>query len=101
VADYTGDGKADILWRHGTQGHVWVWPMNGTILVSQTFIGTVDPIYVIKGTGDHNGDGKADILWHHSTIGDVWIWIMNGGSITSQTLIGKVPDVGYQIVKPR
>jgi hypothetical protein len=101
VADYTGDGKADILWRHTAQGYVWIWPMNGASIVSQTFVAGVDPIYAIVGTGDYNGDGKADILWHHSTIGDVWVWLMNGSTVLSQTLIDNVPDVGYRVVKVR
>jgi len=44
VADYTGDGQADILWRHATQGHVWMWLMNGAIRSSETFILTVSDL---------------------------------------------------------
>ena len=35
VADYTGDGKADILWHHATRGEVWMWVMDGTMRVSE------------------------------------------------------------------
>jgi hypothetical protein len=33
VGDLTGDGKADILWRHNGNGGVHVWEMNGTTAV--------------------------------------------------------------------
>ena len=33
VADFNGDGKSDILWRH-TSGAVAEWNMDGTTLVS-------------------------------------------------------------------
>ena len=99
VADHTGDGKADVLWRHTTQGHIWIWPMNGASFVSQTFVETVDPLYAVAGTGDYNGDGNADILWYRGDTGDVWMWLMNGTVKTSQTFIARVPDLGYLIIK--
>ncbi len=95
--DFDADGKADILWRHGTNGQVWVWPMNGTAIKSQTYLGSVDVGYQIVGTGDFDADGKADILWRHSANGQVWMWPMNGTTIRSQTYIATV-DVGYKIV---
>ena len=30
VADYSGDGKVDILWRHVGNGSCALWVMNGT-----------------------------------------------------------------------
>jgi hypothetical protein len=41
TGDYDGDGKGDILWRHATQGDVWVWLMNGTTKLSETWVATV------------------------------------------------------------
>jgi len=100
VADFTGDGKADILWHHATRGEVWLWTMNGTTLVGQAYVGMVpDTGYRILGNGDYNGDGKADILWHHATRGEVWVWLMNGAVTLSQNYVATVPDTGYQIVK--
>jgi hypothetical protein len=32
---------ADILWHHATLGEVWVWLMDGTTKVSETWVGTV------------------------------------------------------------
>jgi hypothetical protein len=101
VADYTGDGKADLLWWHATRGEVWVWPMNGAARLDQVWVGAVaDTTYRIVGTGDYDGDGKPDILWHHGTRGEIWLWKMNGSEfVTPAARIGAVPDVGYQPVK--
>ena len=41
VADFTGDGKADILWHHATAGEVWVWRMDGATRLSETWVATV------------------------------------------------------------
>ena len=99
---HDGDGKADILWHHATSGEVWLWPMNGTALVSQSYVGLVpDTGYRIVGTGDYDGNGKADILWHHLTRGEVWVWLMDGAVKISETHVATVPDTGYQIVKAR
>jgi hypothetical protein len=69
AGDFSGDGRGDVLWRHATRGEVWLWPMNGTTVLSETNVATVDPAYDIVGTGDYNGDGKSDILWRQLTNG--------------------------------
>ena len=51
AGDFSGDGKGDVLWRHATRGEVWLWPMNGTTVLSETNVATVDPAYDIVGTG--------------------------------------------------
>jgi hypothetical protein len=100
VADHTGDGKADILWWHTTRGEVWLWQMNATTLVSQSYVGVVpDTGYRIVGNGDYDGDGRADILWRHATCGEIWVWLMNGPTPLAQTYVAIVADAGYQIVK--
>jgi hypothetical protein len=99
VADFDGNGKADILWWNSVQGDVWIWPMNGAVVVSQSYVGTVpDTNYRIVGAGDYDGDRKADILWRNVSVGDVWIWLMNGTTRLSEHYVGTVPDTGYQIV---
>ena len=79
VADFDGNGKADLLWWNSVQGDVWIWPMDGATRLSETYVGTVpDTNYRIQAAGDYNGDGKADILWRNIVQGDVWVWLMNG-----------------------
>ena len=102
VADFTGDGKADLLWHHATRGEVWMWTMDGTTRLADTWIATVpETEYQVVATGDYNGDTKADILWYHATRGEVWLWLMNGATKVSETWLATVPDVGYQVVKAK
>ena len=42
VADYSGDGRADILWRKWTTGESYVYVMNGTSIASEGYLRTVD-----------------------------------------------------------
>ena len=44
VADFTGEGKADLLWWNTGRGEVWVWLMDGTTKVSETWVATVAEI---------------------------------------------------------
>ena len=41
AGDYNGDTRADILWRNIVQGDVWVWLMDGTARLSETYVATV------------------------------------------------------------
>jgi alpha-tubulin suppressor-like RCC1 family protein len=98
TGDYNGDRKSDILWRHKTNGELWVWLMDGATVVSSTYVTTVAPGYAVVGSGDLNADGKADIVWRHKTGGDVWVWLMNGATPTAMTYVTTIGDLGYQIV---
>jgi len=80
-ADFDGDGKMDILWRHN-DGRASLWLMNGTGLSSGGQLMNAGTGWVAKQTGDFNGDGKADILWQH-TDGSIAVWLMNGSSLSS------------------
>ena len=71
LGDQTGDGRADLLWRHDTSGALFLWTMNGTTLTAQTYLGAVVPDYGIVGTADYTGDGKSDILWRHQATGEL------------------------------
>jgi hypothetical protein len=89
VADYSGDGKADILLRDSS-GDVSVWLMDG-FTATRSSIANIWTAWSVFGSGDFDGDGKADILWR-DTSGNLAIWLMNGAAVSSWNGIGNVSD---------
>ena len=64
LADFDGDGHADVLLRHA-DGHWRYFPMaGGRVLPSSGAANRVtpNPAWRTAGVGDFNGDGRADIL---------------------------------------
>jgi hypothetical protein len=90
IADFNGDGFADILWRDA-EGNVSVWQMNGAFLNFSVPIAKIWSGWTIVGIRDFNGDGRVDILWR-DTEGNVAIWLMNGTSVSSWSGMGNVSD---------
>src|SRR5438128_8016338 len=77
LGDLDGDGKTDLVWRHGQTGDVAVWLMNGPLVVEAPIVATGAPlVWQIAGVGDLDGDGDADIVWRHTATGDVALWLM-------------------------
>ena len=96
--DFTGDGKPDILWRHGGNGGVHVWEMNGTAPVRGINLPAVGDLgWQVGGVGDFTGDGKADILWRHGGNGGVHVWEMNGTAPVRGINMPAVGDLGWQV----
>jgi Calx-beta domain/CARDB/FG-GAP-like repeat len=102
--DFGKDYKSDILWRN-TDGRVVIWQMNGSEVISDTFIDSFAytggdrpaPLdWQIASTGDFNGDKKSDILWRNND-GRVVIWQMNGNEVLSDTLIDRPAPLDWQI----
>jgi hypothetical protein len=81
VADFNGDGKADILWRN-TNGAVVLWLMDGTNVTSSTLLLGAEPNWRVTHVADLDGDGKADLVWRN-TNGSVNAWLMNGNVVAS------------------
>jgi hypothetical protein len=97
ASDFGADHKSDVLWRHATQGDVWLWPMHGAARTAETYVRTVaDTNWEIRGVGDFTGDGKADIVWRHKTAGIVYLWPMDGSTPLAETYVATV-DPGYDI----
>jgi hypothetical protein len=88
IGDFSGDGKADVLWRN-TNGSLIDWTMNGSQIASVQAVtlggsaATPDSSWSVAGIGDFNGDGKADVLWRN-TNGTLIDWTMNGSQITNE-----------------
>ena len=82
AADFTGDGKNDLLWRNNLTGTVSIWHMNGTSIEEHPIIGTPSLSWKILGVGDFEGAGKSDILWANAHTGQFSIWFMNGMALT-------------------
>ena len=89
VADYNGDGKADILWRSQGSGATVIWQMNGSHSAGG---GLTDQFaaapWTVMGSGDFNGDGRADLLWRNDTTGQTAVWGMQGQHLASVGMTG-------------
>jgi autotransporter-associated beta strand protein len=108
VADFNGDGRADILWRIGAAqtgdlppggGQVAIWEMNGNQVafadytrLGSTVVGAPATDWHLLGADDYSGDRKADLLWRTDG-GALAIWQMDGTHVASAgfTQAGSTP----------
>jgi Insecticide toxin TcdB middle/N-terminal region/FG-GAP-like repeat/Salmonella virulence plasmid 65kDa B protein len=107
VADFNGDGIADVLWvpsdanglSSSGQPVLWLGKGDGTFTVSN-FGGTPLVGYVAL-IGDFNGDGKADVLWDKRSPNDSRsqgfrvIWLSDG--IAPDLLTGVTNGLGATV----
>jgi hypothetical protein len=104
LGDYDGNAKADVLWRNGSSGENYLYPMNGTtILGTEGYLRTVaDLSWQVKGTGDYDGDGKADVLWRNAATGENYLYPMDGTAIKpTEGYLRTVADQSWQIQDPK
>ncbi|APV50817.1 hypothetical protein BWI17_14640 [Betaproteobacteria bacterium GR16-43] len=95
AADFNGDGKTDLVWRH-TDGRIAIYLMNGTTPSSTAQILNAGG-WSVTHTPDLNGDGKADLVFQH-TDGTIAVWTMNGTAMTGgTTLLGS--GTGWTVIK--
>jgi hypothetical protein len=101
VADFDGDGKADILWHQATTTETYMFPMEGlTIKPNEGYVRTVGSnLWHVKGVGDFDGDGKSDVVWRNSSSGENYIWPLDGLTIKpTEGYTRTVTEINWQIV---
>lgn len=91
-ADFSGDGRSDVLMANVLTGQHSIWNMAGTQHVSTIPLDTVTPDWQIFGIGDFNGDGRPDVLWQNINNGRYGLWLMNGTAMSSWLELGTVPS---------
>jgi autotransporter-associated beta strand protein len=78
--DMDGDGKADVVWQHASDGRVVVWRMDGSQALGLGEYQRNDPAnWRIAGLGDLNGNGRGDMVWRNDSSGAVQAWLMAEG----------------------
>jgi len=99
VADFNGDGRADVLWRHATSGENYLYPMDSTsILATEGYVRAVaDTQWRVRACADYNGDGKADVLWRNATTGENYLYPMDGATVLStEGYLRTVDDLDWE-----
>ncbi len=97
VGDVTGDGYANLIWRHSSGAvHFWV-ANNGQYSASLVSDQSPDSQWTLASVGDVNGDGTDDLIWRHNS-GVVHWWPMQVGKRMGGFDIGvEPPSSGWQI----
>lgn len=88
AADFSHDGKPDVLLQHDT-GKAALWLMDGTNFVSGKTLrhgGSPGAAWKIVGTGDFDGDLQTDILLQH-TDGRTAVWFFVGSDYVNTQLL--------------
>lgn len=83
VADFDGDGFADLLWTHDELRKQSIWNLKGRFVAGFSMLNHApkDNAWVIESVEDLDGDGDADLLWRNVRTGGAYAWLMQGTKV--------------------
>jgi hypothetical protein len=89
TADFTHDGKIDLLWRNVNTQKLEIWSMNGTQRLGAyppSPDQAIDSNWQVIGALDYNADSNTDLLWYNPNSGKIVFWFMgyNAERLTGQ-----------------
>jgi hypothetical protein len=87
-ADFSHDGKDDILWRNAS-GAVALWSMNGAQKLADQSVSSIGNDWSFVSSADFTGDGKPDLLFRHDS-GAVALWTMNGAQKVADQVVANI-----------
>ncbi|MCP3754194.1 VCBS repeat-containing protein [Streptomyces sp. TBY4] len=90
AADFTGEGRADVVGVEAATGKLWLYPGNGDgSLGARTQIGVGWGTMAKLAAGDLTGDGKADLIAVEKATGTLQLYPGNGqGTLGARSQIG-------------
>jgi FG-GAP-like repeat len=87
IADFNGDGRADLVWQSDATRQATVWYLGGlqggTLLGSAWLSLNGVPGWHIAAAADLNGDQHPDLIWQSDTTGQATIWYLGGTAGTT------------------
>ena len=99
-ADFSGDGRDDIVVRHTATGQVEVWTLDGATILAVTPLGQAPGSrWLLAGSGDFDGDGWFDLLWRKTNSGRLDLWLLEGLGVAEVAVLVNENDwAGYDVV---
>ncbi len=92
VADLTGDGRPDILFRNVETGQNRIWKMNGNVRIDEIKLPPANPNWRLGGLGDFNGDGHVDLMWRNTKTGQNTTWQMANSTFIRGEALPRLPN---------
>ncbi|MFJ5637271.1 FG-GAP-like repeat-containing protein [Streptomyces goshikiensis] len=94
AADFTGDGKKDLVGVESASGKLWLYPGNGNgTLGNRVQIGSGWNGMSNLTAADYNGDGKADLVTVDNSTGKLFVY-PGAGSLNGSATLGARVQIG-------
>ncbi len=93
VADFDGDGSADVMWSNGS--HLKLWVNNGSGYDTPVSVGNYGGGWVPFNAADMNADGKADLFFRGGN--HLAFWLMDGSRVSDSSYAGD-GGAGWRLV---
>ncbi len=100
VADWNGDGKADVLWQQEATGELALWLFDATKRIGTASLSperVADRRQRAAGSGDFNHDGQTDLVFQNQATGAVSVWLMNGLSRSSAVTLSPTGPAAWRL----
>jgi hypothetical protein len=99
IGDFSGDGKADVLFYNKGDGNWWLGASAGTTLTWSKVANTSGYGNLLDGshalyTGDFDGNGKRDVLMYYNGDGNWWLGASDGATLTWKQFGNSAPAAG-------
>ncbi len=90
MADFLGNGQADIVLENTVTGQHVLWILNNGSYAYTTVLPAINAQWKIAGTGDFLGNGQEGIALQNIVTGHRNIWILNSGAYAYTTVLPTV-----------